>query len=197
MTEKAESLKILTHLLESYQPLKPTLRDAILEAFTIKTFAEKCILLSEGNICRDLFFIVDGVVRAFHFIGEEEKTSRLMFDNHIVIAPGSFFKQKPSIESLETMKESRIAIMSFTNLQKIYTQFPEFNYHTRLITEHYFYLQEQRLYMLRQESALEKYRFFVENYSQILRYIPQKYIASFLDIGAETLSRVRKRISKE
>ena len=60
----------------------------------------------------------------------------------------------------------------------------------------YFYNQEQRLYMLRQQDAMAKYNYFIDHYENIMQHIPQKYIASYLHITPETLSRTRKKLSQ-
>jgi hypothetical protein len=52
------------------------------------------------------------------------------------------------------------------------------------------------LYMLRKREATAKYEYFLQNYESYLKYIPQKYIASFLNIAPETLSRTRSKLSK-
>ena len=119
-----------------------------------------------------------------------------MYTGHIVISAGSFFTQTPATESKEALSECTLARLSFDELQDIYKNFLRFNYHTRIITEQYFYRQEQRLYMLRKHDALSKYKYFLENYSFILKDIPQKYISSFLGMTAETLSRTRAKLSK-
>ena len=153
--------------------------------------------LKEKDICKNLWFLCDGLLRSYHNIGDKEVTSRIMYTGHIVISPGSFFTQTPATESIESLADCVVAKLSFDDLQDIYKNFPEFNYHTRLITEQYFYKQEQRLYMLRKHDAGAKYTFFLENYADYLKDIPQKYIASFLNIAPETLSRTRSKLGKK
>ena len=155
------------------------------------------MLLYEGNVSENLWFLAEGLLRSFHNIGDKEITSRLMFSGHIVISAGSFFKQVAATESIEALSHCMVARLSFSELQYIYEKHPEFNYHTRLITEEYFYQQEQRLYMLRKHDALAKYEFFLEHYASYLENIPQKYIASFLNITPETLSRTRNKLRKK
>lgn len=120
-----------------------------------------------------------------------------MFTGHIVISPGSFFTQTPATESIEALADTTLHALSFSELQNVYETFPEFNYHGRIITERYFFQQEQRLYLLRKHDASAKYNYFIEHYEKFLKEIPQKYIASFLNIAPETLSRTRSKLSKK
>ena len=169
----------LIQLLNGIQPISKALESALVESFKTEQTKKGKILLHEKDICKNLWFLCEGLLRSYHNIGDKEITSRIMYTGHIVISPGSFFTQTPATESIETLADCVLAKLSFNNLQDIYKKFPEFNYHTRLITEQYFYKQEQRLYMLRKHDAAAKYNFFLENYADYLKDIPKKYIASF------------------
>jgi CRP-like cAMP-binding protein len=190
-------LASLIQLLNGIQPISKELESALVNCFKIEDVKKGKVLLHEKDICKNLWFLCDGLLRSYHNIGDKEITSRIMYTGHIVISPGSFFTQTPATESIETLADCILAKLSFTDLQLIYTKFPEFNYQTRLITEQYFYKQEQRLYMLRKHDASAKYNFFLENYADYLKDIPQKYIASFLNIAPETLSRTRSKLAKK
>lgn len=190
-------LDALIQLLNGIQIIDKELEFALLEQFKIEEVKKGNVLLHEKDICKNLWFLCDGLLRSYHNIGDKEVTSRIMYTGHIVISPGSFFTQTPATESIETLADCVLAKLSFNDLQEIYKKYPEFNYHTRLITEQYFYKQEQRLYMLRKHDAAAKYNFFLENYADYLKDIPQKYIASFLNIAPETLSRTRSKLGKK
>lgn len=190
-------LASLLQSLNSIQSIGKELELILMESFKIEEVKKGKILLHEKDICKNLWFLCDGLLRSYHNIGEKEITSRIMYTGHIVISPGSFFTQTPATESIEALADCVVAKLSFNNLQDIYKRFPQFNYHTRLITEQYFYKQEQRLYMLRKHDAAAKYNFFLDNYADYLKDIPQKYIASFLNIAPETLSRTRNKLSKK
>jgi CRP/FNR family transcriptional regulator, anaerobic regulatory protein len=196
MKEKKDILAPLLQMLAEIKPISNALEEALINGFEIQKKEKSEVLLTEGSICKNLWFLANGLLRSYHNIGEKEVTSRIMFTNHIVIAPGSFFTQTPATESIEVLADSEVATISFIALQKIYEFFPEFNLHTRIITEQYFYKTEQRLYMLRKHDAADKYAYFLENYESYLKNIPQKYIASFLNIAPETLSRVRNKLGK-
>ena len=190
-------LASLLQSLNSIQSIGKELELILMESFKIEEVKKGKILLHEKDICKNLWFLCDGLLRSYHNIGEKEITSRIMYTGHIVISPGSFFTQTPATESIEALADCVVAKLSFNNLQDIYKRFPQFNYHTRLITEQYFYKQEQRLYMLRKHDAAAKYNFFLDNYADYLKDIPQKCIASFLNIAPETLSRTRNKLSKK
>ncbi len=196
MSETSLILQPLFEYLRQINPVSDELQEALIKNFKTVEVKKGSMLLHEGAICKNLWFLADGLLRSYHNIGDKEITSRIMFSGHIVISAGSFFTQTPATESIETLADTTVASLSYNALQHIYEKFPAFNYHTRIITEQYFYKQEQRLYMLRKHDALAKYKFFLENYSEFLKEIPQKYIASFLGVTPETLSRTRNKLRK-
>lgn len=181
-------------MMKAIGPIGTELEQALLKSFYVKQELKGELLLLEGNISNRLWYLTNGVLRSFHEINERDVTSRIMYTGHIVISPGSFFTQTPATESIEALSDCTLAVLSYDLLQQIYSDFPEFNYHTRIITEQYFYKQEQRLYMLRKHDADAKYDYFLKHYANYLNDIPQKYIASFLNIAPETLSRTRNKL---
>ena len=197
MQNKDVLLAPLLNMLNNLKTMSKTLEEVFTDNFKIEEVKKESILLYEKNVCKNLWFLADGLLRSYHNIGDKEITSRIMFTGHIVISPGSFFTQTPATESIEALSDCVVAKLSFDDLQEIYRKFPEFNYHTRLVTEQYFYKQEQRLYMLRKHDAVAKYNYFLENYSDYLKDIPLMYLASFLNISAETLSRTRSKLGKK
>ncbi len=186
-------IPVLLTYLDEISPISEAIKAALTKQFRLVKFSKGELLLKEGEVCKHLWFLANGLLRSYHYIGEKEVTSRIMFTSHIVISAGSFFTQTPATETIEALDASLVLVIDFEGLTEIYKQFPEFNYHGRIITEQYFYKQEQRLYMLRQKSAVEKYKYFMIYYAQFMATIPQKFIASFLNINPETLSRIRQK----
>jgi CRP-like cAMP-binding protein len=85
--------------------------------------------------------------------------------------------------------------ITFDDLENLYIKFPEFNFVVRKLLQKYYRDAEGRAYIARLTNAETKYRHFIRNHSHLANRIPLKYIASFLGITLETLSRVRKKIS--
>ncbi len=196
MLDKETLIAPLLQMLHGFKPMSKMLEEELIKIFTAEKIEKEKLILKEGDVCKSLCVLADGILRMFHNIGDKEITSRIMLKGHMAMSPGSFFTQTKSIESIEAITESTVLRITFDQLQYIYEKFPEFNYHTRQIIEMYFYNQEQRLYMLRQQDAMAKYIYFIEHYENIMQHIPQKYIASYLHITPETLSRTRKKLSQ-
>lgn len=180
--------------LEDIHPLPAELKENLLHDFVIVHAPKDAILLHEGDVCKYAWVVLNGLVRAFHFVNGVDVTSRLMKPHHIIISVGSFYSQTPSFESVQVLQPTILARLHYHQLEHLYQRFPSFNYTGRKLTEQYFYLVEKRLFMLRKHTALERYKYFLEQYPGLINEIPLKYVASFLSMNQETLSRVRNKM---
>jgi CRP/FNR family transcriptional regulator, anaerobic regulatory protein len=190
MLEKPILLAPLFEKLNGIAKVPTALNDALLNSFELEDREADTHLLKEGQVCDRLWYLANGILRAYHIIEDKDITSRIMFTGHIVIAPTSFFYQVPSRENIVTLTACTLLSIRFDKLQEIYKSHPEFNFHTRLITENYFSKQEDRLYMLRLQNAEAKYAYFLKHYEQIAEQIP-----TYLNMTPETLSRIRRKLA--
>lgn len=76
----------------------------------------------------------------------------------------------------------------------MYKTYPELNFIARVLTEKYYVLSEQRLYSLRKKRARERYEYLIDNFPELIQRVPSKYLASYLSVSEETLSRIKSKI---
>ena len=114
-----------------------------------------------------------------------------MREGDVIISVESFFKQTESQEQIQALEDSSLYYISYDEMQFAFANFSDFNTIGRILTEKYYVLSEQRLYSLRMQRASERYLFLLNHFPQILLRVPLKYIASYLGITEETLSRIR------
>lgn len=176
-------------------PLSDELKAALLKYYEVIEVPKKTELLRAGQTCDYVYFVIEGLVRSYYLKEGEEICSRFMDEQHIVISINSFYTRKPGYEFIETVEPCTLARIHHDSLQRIYKEHIEFNYIARVWTEHYCSMSEERLYLLRRQNAKERYLFFMENYPQLIQRLPLKYIASYLGMNLETLSRIRKQVS--
>ena len=117
-----------------------------------------------------------------------------MKENDVIFSVESFLNQTPSYENIQTLEDSNLYYIEYDELQYLYNNCLEFNFIGRVLTEKYYKLSEQRLYSLRMQKANERYNFILNHFPQIILRVPSKYIASYLGISEETLSRIRASI---
>ena len=194
LEEKEQLLLPFFERLDRIQPMEAGLKKRLVSLFIIERKDKEHLLLQEGSICRHVWAVLGGATRAFHYVDGIDITSRIIMPYHIIISVGSFYTQTPALESIETIEPSIIGYLSKQQLDELYVQFPSLNFIVRKITEYYFYMSEKRLHMLRKQKAVDKYKFFLEHYPGLINAVPLKYVASFLGMNQETLSRVRRKV---
>lgn len=178
-------------LYEKITPLSPGLREYLNDTIKSSQYPKKHILLKEGEVCKNIYFVEDGFSRAYYKRNGKEMTSWFSGTGEVVISVHSFFKQMASIESVELLADSTLLSLTHQELQYAYAQFPEFNVIGRVLTEKYYIHSEERAMALRVFSAKERYENLLKMYPQILQKASLGQIASHLGITQETLSRVR------
>jgi CRP-like cAMP-binding protein len=108
----------------------------------------------------------------------------------------SLDKEIPAVENIEAIEDCRLLAISNQHMKQLYDEFPSFNIVGRKLLQEYYRDAENRAYIVRLSNAGLKYQYFMEKYSQLANRISLKYIASFLGMTLETLSRVRSKMSK-
>ncbi len=185
--EKLSLLKIISQI----HPVSETLQKDLIQALTIESIPKKTYLLKEGEVFQKMYFIEKGMARAFYFDEGKEHTSWFMKEGDFIISVNSFYKQVPSQEYVEVLEDSVMASINYHQLQGLYQKHLEFNIISRVLTEHYYSLSEERLFAMRQSSSKHRYNFFTSHYPDLVRRISSKQMASFLRMTPETLSRLR------
>ncbi|UEG48489.1 Crp/Fnr family transcriptional regulator [Ferruginibacter lapsinanis] len=152
-------------------------------------------LLKTGEICRTLYFIRTGALRGYIKENTRDITTWISIDNELVTSISSFDLQVTAIENIQALEDCDLIGISYNNLQKLYLKFPEYNIVARKVYQSYYRDAENRALIARLTNAENKYLYFLRMHSHLANRVPLKYIASFLGITLETLSRVRKKLS--
>ncbi|MEI8279795.1 MAG: Crp/Fnr family transcriptional regulator [Bacteroidota bacterium] len=180
----------------SIYPLSEELKNTLEKELEIIEVPKNYHLLKDGQRDDYVYVLLKGLLRTYYIKDDTEICSRFMEEQHICMSVISFFSRKAGYEYMETLEPSILARIHYDRLQFIYKNFIEFNYTARVMTEQYFTLSEQRTYLLRKHTSEERYVLFMQQFPSFLQRVPLTYIASFLGMNLETLSRIRNKISK-
>lgn len=181
-------------ILNSIHLLSSELQSHLIQTLKTETRPKKSFLLKEGELCKSIYFIEKGLVRCFYDYNSKEVCSWFMKEGDLIISVESFFKQKASYESIQVLEECTLIGIHYDELQDMYRRFPEMNFIARVLTEKYYTLSEQRLYSIRMQRAPERYKFLMNNFSELIQRVPSKYLSSYLSVSEETLSRIKSKI---
>lgn len=152
-------------------------------------------LLKIGAIENHLSFIVEGIVRLYIPKEECDLTFGFVFKNEFVTAYDSLLTQRPSAYQIETLTETVLWKISNKDLQEVYEKTNSGNIIGRKMAENKFLIKSKRELSLLNKTAEERYLDLFSERPLLLQQIPLKYIASYIGVTPQALSRIRKRIS--
>lgn len=160
-----------------------------------KFVPKKTILLHEGEVCKFEAFIVKGCIRTY-YINENgfEVTLQFGIENWWVSDMASFHEQTPSKVCIETLEDSEILILHRQTKEELLEKVPKFERVFRVMVQRNLCATQNRLIGSISKTAQEKYIEFLEKYPTIPQRVAQHYIASYLGISAEFLSKVRAKM---
>lgn len=181
----------LFNLFTQIAPLSEPLTQHLQDTIKTREFHKKEYLLKQGHICQNISFIGRGLVRCFYDKHGKDTCSWFMKENDVVISVISFFDQIPSYENMQALEDTLVHYISYSELQFIYREYPEFNLHGRILTEKYYKLAELRSHELRRTSALERYAYMAKNSPELIERIGKTDIANYYGLTIETLSRIK------
>ncbi|MCP4438612.1 MAG: Crp/Fnr family transcriptional regulator [Aureispira sp.] len=179
--------------ISSKVPLSKDLEETIIAKFKLEEFPKNQLLLKEQQYCRRLYFLEEGTVRTFYYEKEKDISSWFYNEGHFFASWYSFYSQQPSFEYIESLEESKIYSIDYFEYQKLLETIPAFERFGRLLAEEQtaFIDLYSKCYMFL--SAKERYNLLLHNFPDIELRVKLGYIASFLGISQETLSRIRSR----
>lgn len=158
-------------------------------------YPKKQLLLATEQTEQYLSFIEKGIVRFYIPKTEKELTFAFAFGNGFVSAYDSFLTQQPSTYHVETLTPVILWRLSFEDLEMIYRETSIGNLIGRKAAEDLFLKKSKRELSLLNDTAETRYLKLFTEHPQLIKQIPLKYIASYIGITPQALSRIRKRIS--
>jgi CRP-like cAMP-binding protein len=160
--------------------------------FTKKVEKKETILLA-GDICNNIFFVRKGAVKQYYIAEQKEFIQNFFFENNMACLFDSFLTQTTSSSYLEALEGSELWMLSYYNFQKICSAYPEFNQQLALCMSK---MNNHRVNLLLLSDAMLRYEKFLDEEPLIQQRVPQYMIASYLGMTPETLSRIRRKITK-
>ncbi len=180
--------------IKSLVPLNKEEENAFLQILEVKTFKKKEFLLQEGNVCNKITFINSGCLRLFYNIEGVENTIQFFFNDSWYTDYASFLIGQHTFENVQALEDSEVVQFKKEDLNRLYNEMPVFDRVGRIFAENA-YLSVYQLYQMKTNEKPEiRYLNLLKLRPELVQQIPQHYIASYLGIKPETLSRIRKRI---
>jgi CRP-like cAMP-binding protein len=167
--------------------------DEFQDIFIEREIPSKTILLHEGEISTQMHFIKKGCFRLWFNKDGKDITFQFFFEGQAVASIDSFISNQPGLFTLESIEPSTIISINKDNFEKLQRLYPEMKEGFQEILFQRFQ-NYARLFLSRiKDTPRERYEDLINNHPEIIKRVPQHYIASYLGITPISLSRIRNR----
>ncbi|MBM6992644.1 MAG: Crp/Fnr family transcriptional regulator [Prevotella sp.] len=164
----------------------------ILESVLVpRKYAKGEMILREGQICEDIFYIDKGLIRQFYYKNDKELTEHIGSDGEIFMCIESLFREEPTHLQVEALEPCIIYSLPKLRLEQVALHNVNIQILYRKILEESLIISQIHADLVRFETAQNRYLRLCKMKPQVVLRAPLVYIASYLQMTPETLSRVR------
>ncbi|OFY83713.1 MAG: hypothetical protein A3F72_12825 [Bacteroidetes bacterium RIFCSPLOWO2_12_FULL_35_15] len=194
-----ESFKKMRQSLSQISPINEKDWQLFSKYLKLKTYKKGDLFIKEGQLCNHIGFLNKGIARVYYVIDGKEITSYFNAGNRnlFVCSFTSFLSRKPSFENIHFLEDSELLVLEYEQLQDLYDKSPNIQKLGRLMAEYNYVLSMERIYSLQHSPAIDRYNNMLKIYPGLMNQIPHHYIASYLGITPESLSRIKKKVLKK
>lgn len=187
--------KKLVDYFSRIMPLSEEEMAAIVETMDIAHYRKGTLLLKEGQISAEVYFVLEGCVRKYYLVDGDEKTDNFFTEGQWVISMNSFSQNSPSSHYLDCCMDSVLVVGNKEKEESLYNRFPKFETISRKVMEKEFAAQQEMMSSYITDSPEQRYLKLLNARPDLFQNIPQYQIASYIGVKPESLSRIRKRIA--
>lgn len=189
-----DKFKHVFHFINQFVDFEQKELDAMLHVVEFIQLKRNEIFIHEGEIADKIAFTNRGYLRVYYHHNGEEITRDITPLHSFATALPSFVSEKPSFEIISAITDCELIIIKKADLENLYQSFPKWERLGRRIIEEMFVESQRRIYSFITETAETRYNRLLRQYPDMIRQVPLKYIADFLGIKLQSLSRLRKNI---
>jgi CRP-like cAMP-binding protein len=182
----------LIEFLSKHVSLTEELKLAIAESGIIKSFKKKSLLLKEGQLCNECYFVLAGCIRSYYMKDGEDRTTDFFTEGQVV-SPSCYGKNTPSDLYLACIEDTIAGVGTPALETEMYQKYPQLETLSRIMGESILSDYKDALDVFKLSSPEERYLFILNNRPDLVQRVPQHQLASYLGIKPESLSRIRKR----
>lgn len=186
--------QLITTYLSKYIDLSDDVIDVLVENLPVKEFKKNTVLLKEGELCNECYFVLKGLIRSYYVKDGDEVTTDFHIEEQAA-TPSCYGTGKPSELYLECMEDT-IAMIGTPALEdSLLKQYPVLETMSRIMTDKIMAAYKEHLDLFKLASPEERYLHLVKNNPALIQRVPQYYIAAYLGMKPESLSRIRRRLA--
>ncbi len=182
--------------IRQYHPINNQDWEQIASVLQFEQIEKNDILLPEGKICRYLYFVEEGLLRFFFLKNGKEVTKYFTEAPYLFTSQQSFTQNAPALESIQAIEDCRLYKIAASDADRLW-QIPAWGLFIRQLLNEVQHFTTEIYTEVQTELAEDRYRRLLAEEPQLIQRIPLKYLASYLGIAPQSLSRIRKKIALE
>lgn len=182
---------IARELARKYSTMTHEELDTLESILVPKKYAKGEMILKEGEVCESIYYIDKGLIRQFYYKNEKELTEHIGADGEIFMCIESLFKEEPTKLQVEALEPTIVYLIPKYRLEQVALHNVNIQILYRKILEESLIISQVHADLLRFETAQNRYQRLCKMKPQVVLRAPLVYIASYLQMTPETLSRVR------
>jgi len=188
----------IQNYISRFVSLTPEELSVVENCMQLREFPKKTMLLNAGDVCNFEAYVLKGCIREY-FIDHkgQELTLEFAVEDWWVSDITSFENQTPSIMYIETLEDCELLVLSRAAKDELLARVPKLERMFRLMIQRHLSVLQKRLFRTVSYTAMDKFEEFLRRYPSLPQRVSQHYIASYLGITPEFLSKLRKRQMKQ
>lgn len=189
-------LELLRQYVSGYVPLTNEEFAFLADMLVIRNFDRKQQLLQVGEVENYMNFLVKGLARMYFLRGKTEVITNIAREGEFLSSSASFLSGAPSSYFVETLEPTTFLSITRQQLEKLYRESSRIERLGRLMTTHFVLQKESWELECMRLDTRERFLRFVESNPELMQRVPQKYLASYLNMKPETFSRLKHLLRK-
>jgi CRP-like cAMP-binding protein len=177
----------------------PITREELIELLQyceIRKFDKRAIIVRVGEVDNYLNLVVKGLIRKYLPVRKDEVILQLATEGHVVQSEISFLTKSPSMVVVETLEPTILLSLTHDKMEEALDKFPKGERLGRMIISGMYIKKDENRYNRLSKSTRERFFDYVDHHQHMLQRVPQKYLASYLNIKPETFSRLKALLAK-
>lgn len=189
MTDRTQLLSVIRRIV----PVNDAEAEVIGTLFHPVRLSKGEYFIEAGQVCRSVGFINQGLVRYYINRDGEEKIYDFGKEDDFTCDYESFLPQQPCKRTIQAIEDTDLLVVSSPDLQRIFTELTHGERFGRLVAEQLFVATIGQVTSLYTDSPAERYQAFLRQYPTLQTRLPQYFVASYVGVKPQSLSRIRAR----
>jgi CRP-like cAMP-binding protein len=167
----------------------------VLQLTSYTSLSKGSYFITEGKICHDLVFTINGMLRSYFTKDDgEEVTYCFTFPHNLMTAYSSFITGDPTPENIQALIKTQLLVIRKDDITKLKDSSLNWIILEKFFAEQQYIALEERIFSYQKEKAKQRYRDLVKKQPQLLQEVSLQHLATYLNITPRHLSRIRKEV---